>query len=147
MSPATTSLPLDGVKIVGSNPTAHLVLTGNSMNSGELDDLLLQGVQGPTMLPSTYKNCSIVGDISGLIGKLENTQILSLTNSDVTVEFSGSTAVIGCNVTNVGLTTFNIPNGVSVAVRNITGNFILYAKKYTDYEKVEFCTIIFNNLF
>lgn len=125
LTPATTTLPLDGVKIIGANPTAHLALTGNSMNSGELDDLLLQGVQGPTFLPSTYRGCSIVGNTSGLIGKLENTQILSLTGTDVVISFGGSTAIIGCNVTNVGLTTFDLTGGVSVAIRNITGSFIM----------------------
>lgn len=123
--PASTSQSLDNVKIRGANPTAHLLLMNNSMNAGELDDLLIQGVQDVTFVPSTYINCSIVGNISGIVGKLQDIQMLSLSNTDIVVQFGGDSSLIGCNVTNVGKSTIDLTGGVSLAIRNITGNFYI----------------------
>ena len=122
LTPATTTKSLDGVKIVGSNPTAHLVLTGNSMNSAELRSLLIQGTQGVTALPTTFVLCSFIGSTTGIVGKLKEVDVFSLTGAAITLSFAGSSSIIGCDITNGNDTIIDLSSGASLGIRSITGN-------------------------
>ena len=125
-TPATPSVSLQGVKIIGTNPTAHLFINNLDCSAAEFDDLLIQGQQGPSTIQATLNHCKIIGDFSGLFVNAENDcQILSLTGQNVTLTFVSSSALLDINVTNIGETFLSCPNGASLAVRNITGKFTL----------------------
>ena len=125
-TPATPSVSLQGVKIIGTNPTAHLFINNLDCSAAEFDDLLIQGQQGPSTIQATLNHCKIIGNFSGLFVNAENDcQILSLTGQNVTLTFVSSSALLDINVTNIGETFLSCPNGASLAVRNITGKFTL----------------------